>query len=81
MWWTTHVAGLEGWIYEVSLPIFPELSIWESDSMHAQYPQIKKMPRNPAFALFLRTVLPTFVVCLFWGAWTYTKDLCGLFVL
>ncbi|KAL3246818.1 hypothetical protein ABHI18_012617, partial [Aspergillus niger] len=61
MWWTTHVAGLEGWVYE--------------------YPQMKKMPPSPAFALFLRTVLPTFVVCLFWGAWTYTKDLCGLFVL
>ncbi|CAK96948.1 uncharacterized protein An11g06510 [Aspergillus niger] len=25
MWWTTHVAGLEGWVYEVSLPILSEL--------------------------------------------------------
>lgn len=25
MWWTTHVAGLELWVYEVSLPILSEL--------------------------------------------------------
>ncbi|RAK90180.1 monooxygenase [Aspergillus costaricaensis CBS 115574] len=60
MWWTTHVAGLDGWVYE--------------------YPQTKKMSQSPAFALCLRTVLPTFVVCLIVGAYTYLKDSCGAFV-